>query len=410
MQNPFDSVIEQLENVSKLIEVDTKILEKLKKPNKILEGEVSAGGKKYHAYRVQYNNARGPYKGGIRYHPQVNMDEVKALAAWMTFKCAAVNIPYGGGKGGIAVDPKGLTRDELEELSRGWVRLFFKDIGPEKDIPAPDVYTNPQIMEWMVDEYSKLAGKPTPAAFTGKPIERGGSIGRESSTSEGGIIILLELLKKLGKDPKGLTVAIQGYGNVGHFAAFYLHEKGFKVVALSDSKGGIYNPDGFEPQKIFKCKLEKGALNQCHIEGSVTDAEGKKITNEELLELDVDILIPAALENQITEENANNIKADIILELANGPTTPKADTILNKKRKIIVPDILANAGGVVGSYFEWLQNMKNDKWDEKKFSEELNKNLVLAFEDIWKKSKELDIELRTAAYVVAVERVAKAMG
>jgi glutamate dehydrogenase/leucine dehydrogenase len=419
--NPFESTLKTIEDAGRLAGIDKKILEKIEKPDRVLEADIpvkmdSGVVENFHAYRVQHNNARGPYKGGIRYHPAVDIDEVKALALWMSIKTAVAGIPYGGGKGGVVVDPKRLSEKELEQLSRGYVRAFSKHIGPEKDIPAPDVYTNAQIMGWMVDEYRKqtVGDEKYLAAFTGKPIENGGSVGRETSTSEGGVFVLEELLKKLGmREPGKTTVAVQGFGNVGANAAIILYNLGYKIVAVSDSKGGIYSDTGLRPPAILTCKAEGGSVNQCYTEGSVVDFENRKtrkdISNEDILELPVDVLIPAALENQVTAKNAGKIKAKVVLELANGPTTPEADRILSRKGVIVVPDILANAGGVVGSYFEWLQNMREERWDGKKFSEELKKVMVSAFNAVWGKGKTLKTDLRTAAYVLALERIADKM-
>ncbi|MDP2684744.1 MAG: Glu/Leu/Phe/Val dehydrogenase [bacterium] len=414
--NPFTNAMKKLKESLELIGVDGKYFEKLSKPEAVLEKEVKikmddGSEKSFPAYRVQFNSARGPYKGGIRFHPEANLDEVKTLAFLMSIKCAVANIPMGGGKGGIQVNPKELSESELEKISRAWVQAFFDKIGPDKDIPAPDVYTNPQIMSWMVDEYSKLAGQKTPAAFTGKTIEDGGSAGREYSTSMGGYYTLIELMKKLGKKPKDMTVAVQGYGNVGYNAARILHEKGFKVVAVSDSKGGIIDlrGQGMDPVNILNTKKENGEIGSCYCKGSACDCENyKKNSNQELLELDVDVLIPAALENQITEDNVNNIKAKIIVELANGPITPEADEILFKKGVYVVPDILANAGGVIVSYFEWLQNLKNEKWTEEEVLKKLSGMMTKEFNNVWTIAEDKKVDLRMAAYILAVGRIIEA--
>jgi glutamate dehydrogenase/leucine dehydrogenase len=402
--NPFQNALEQLRKVAELIKLDKSTLEILSHPRQ----EVTVSFpvrmdndeiKVFTGYRIQHNNARGPTKGGLRFHEGVHLDEVKALSMWMTWKCAVVNIPYGGAKGGVIVDTKKLSEKELERLSRAFTRSIAKVIGPQEDIPAPDVATNPKIMAWIVDEYSKIAGKFTPAVITGKPINIGGSEGREFSTSRGGIFVLKEAIAKLRlKNP---SIAVQGFGNVGSFAAKFLHEQGYKVVAVSDSKGGIYNPKGLDMKRIFEIKEKTGSVTNYK--------DGKTITNEELLELPVDILVPAALENQITEKNANKIKAKVILELANGPTTPSADIILEKKNILIVPDILANAGGVSVSYYEWLQNLKNEHWPEKGVLEKLEKLMKTAFDDVYKAKMEYKVTMRTAALVLAVKRVVEAM-
>lgn len=411
--NPFTNAMKKLKESLDLMGVDGKYFDKLSKPEAILEKDINikmddGSEKKLSAYRVQFNSARGPYKGGIRFHHEANLDEVKTLAFLMSLKCAVANIPMGGGKGGVQVNPKELSEAELEKVSRAWVNAFFDQIGPDKDIPAPDVYTNPQIMSWMVDEYSKLAGQPTPASFTGKTIEDGGSAGREFSTSMGGYYALMELMKKIGKKPEETTVAVQGYGNVGYNAARILNEKGFKVVAVSDSKGGIIDlrRQGMNPENILKTKKENGEIGGCYCDGFVCDCENyKKNTNPELLELDVDVLVPAALENQITEDNVNNIKAKVIVELANGPITPEADEILFNKGVYGIPDILANAGGVVVSYFEWLQNLKNEKWTEEEVLKKLSDIMTKEFDNIWLIAEDKKIDLRMAAYILGVGRI-----
>ena len=353
----------------------------------------------FYGYRVQYNNARGPFKGGIRYHPKVDLDEVKSLAFWMAIKCAVANIPYGGGKGGVEVDPKQLSKGELERMSRTFIRSIADAIGPDKDIPAPDVNTTPEIMDWMEDEYSKITGDSSGAVITGKSVSNGGHEGREDATARGGFFVLQEAAKALGI-PANATVAIQGFGNAGYYMARFLHDAGYRVVAVSDSKGGIYNEKG----------LDINAVKQLKDSGkSVQDYEGKKISNEDVLELPVDVLVPAALENQITEENAGRIKTKIILELANGPTTPQAEEILSKKGITVVPDVLANAGGVTGSYFEWKQNKERTKWTLEKYRAELEKTMRTEFNEVLRFSKEHKCIMRTAAYALALQRIEKAM-
>jgi len=420
MQSAFSNAMSQLDNAFKYLEVREELKEELKRPNHVhefdIEVEMDSGEKKvFKGYRSQYNNARGPYKGGIRYHQDVSEDEVKALSFWMTMKCAAVGIPLGGGKGGIIVNPKELSIGELERLSRGYIQKIYKEIGPTKDIPAPDVYTTPQIMAWMLDEYEKLVGYHAPGVITGKPLELGGSQGRGFSTAQGGVYCLDEATKKLGKRPEETTIAIQGFGNAGSFMAKILHGKGYKIVAVSDSKGGVYNEGGLDPQKAEKIKRDGGELG-CYCKGSVcnideigTNGPCRKVSNEELLELPVDVLVPAALENQITHENAENIKAKLVVELANGPTTPEADEILFKNGITLVPDILANAGGVTVSYFEQVQNAANFYWTEEEVLAKLKPIMVDSFNEIWETKEKHGIDMRTAAFVVAVDRVVKAM-
>jgi glutamate dehydrogenase (NAD(P)+) len=431
--NPFESAMKQLEKAMKHVKLEKWHIERLRNPEKVISVNFpvkmdNGETKIFHGFRVQHNSARGPYKGGIRYHHQVDMDEVKALAFWMAIKCAVADIPMGGGKGGVEVDPKKLSMGELERLSRAYARAIADDIGPYKDVPAPDVNTTPQIMKWMVDEYlkyqkskikninkkeeSKLMG-----TLTGKPVDCGGSLGRTEATGRGGSFVLASALKKInpkGKYGKQLTAAVQGFGNVGFYIAKFLNEAGIRVVALSDSKGAIVvkdmKKDGFNPDLVLKCKKEKGVLSSCYCIGSVCDLKsGRTVSNKELLELPVDILVPAALENQITGENANRIKAKVILEMANGPTTPEADAILYKKGIPVVPDVLANSGGVTVSCFEWEQNLKSEHWSERAVNKKLKKKMEEAFTVVWEESKKRKIDLRTAAFVVAIKRIVEKM-
>ncbi|MCF7861462.1 Glu/Leu/Phe/Val dehydrogenase [Candidatus Woesearchaeota archaeon] len=367
--------------------------------------------KVFEGHRVHYNDSLGPTKGGIRYHPDVTLDEVKSLAFWMTFKCAVVGIPYGGGKGGVTVNPKEISKQELERLSRGYVQAFYDFIGPDKDIPAPDVYTNETIMGWMTDEYSKIARAYTPAAFTGKPLSLGGSQGRSVATSLGGFYVLKDLVKKLGMEGKGLKVAIQGFGNAGYNIARFLHDEEYRVIGLSDSKGGIVCKDYcFDPVKIMGAKKSKGMIDGVYYKGTVHDEKDHEhVSNNELLETDCDILIPAAIENQITEKNAPKIKAKIILELANGPVTPEADKILADKGIIVVPDILANAGGVTVSYFEWVQNRQGYYWAENEVFEKLQNIMCNAFQNIYSIMTVKKCTFRTAAYIYATTRIVEAI-
>lgn len=356
----------------------------------------------FKGFRVQYNDARGPAKGGIRFHPDETVETVKALAAWMTWKCAVVDIPLGGGKGGVICDPKALSQTELERLSRAYVDQVGRIIGPDVDVPAPDVYTTPQIMAWMLDEYSKLVGHYDPAVITGKPIALGGSLGRDDATARGGVYTVREACKSLKLDPSKATVAIQGYGNAGYFAAKLLPEiLGCKVVAVSDSKGGIHDPKGLNSEAVLAHKQRTSSV--------VGFPGAKPISNADLLELDVDILAPAALEQVITGKNAANIKAKVVAELANGPTTPEADEILFKNRVFIIPDFLCNAGGVTVSYFEWAQNRAGYYWTVKEVQQRLDDKMTQAFHEVLAMSTKNKVHMRLAAYMVAVARVAGAM-
>lgn len=407
--NPYQNALTQLEVAAEVLKINKDILEILKVPKRVLRVFIpvrmdNGSVCNFEGFRVQHNDARGPFKGGIRFSPQVSMDEVQALSMWMTWKGAVVGIPYGGAKGGVIVDTKKLSKGELERLSRGYVRAVYKFIGPNIDVPAPDMYTTPEIMAWMANEYSRIVGENTPASFTGKPVEVGGSLGRSNSTSVGGVYVLEEALKKINKEKRHIRVAVQGMGNVGANAAKILFGQDCNMVAVSDSRGAIMQESGTEGldiEKVLKFKEEKG---------SVAGFPGtKQITNEELLGLDVDILIPAALENQITARNAGDIKAKIILELANGPTTPEADKILDKKGILVVPDILANAGGVLVSYFEWVQNRQGFYWTEDEVNEKLKATMVRAFNDVWVQKEKYKVDTRVAANILALERVVKAM-
>jgi len=352
-------------------------------------------------YRVQYNDALGPTKGGIRYHPDLTLDEVVALSAWMTWKTAVTGLPLGGGKGGIRCNPKEMSARELERLTRGYARAFAKYIGPYTDIPAPDVYTDSQTMAWIMDEYSEMIGYNAFGVVTGKPVRVGGSLGRNEATSRGVMYTVIEAAKHLGMELAKSTVVVQGFGNVGYHAARLLHGLGCKIVAVSDSKGGIYNPKGLDPQKVFDYKTSTD---------SVVGYKGcKNLTNEEILEVECDILVPAALESQITRTNAGKIKAKMIAEGANGPTTPEADEILFRDGVFVVPDILANSGGVIVSYFEQVQNQMNYYWTEEEVRNKLEHTIVNAFKEILAVAQQYNVNMRVAAYMNAVKRVAEAM-
>ncbi len=356
----------------------------------------------FHGYRVQHNDALGPAKGGVRFHPDVCLDEVNALAAWMTFKCAVVGIPYGGAKGGVICDPGELSRAELERLSRGYIKAIAPIIGPDKDIPAPDVNTNPQIMSWMMDEFSLYAGHNTFGVITGKPLIIGGSLGRVEATARGCVFVIEETMRKLSKELAAAAVVIQGFGNVGGNAAKILFDQGARVVGISDVNGGIYSPLGLNPYEVGKHAEATGSV--VNFRGATT------ITNAELLELPCDILVPAALENQITEKNAPRVKARVVVEAANGPTTPEADRILEQRGILVVPDILANAGGVTVSYFEWVQNNMGYCWSEEEVNQKLGQIMVQAFYRVYDQfTAHRDVNMRTAAYMLAVQRVTEAM-
>jgi glutamate dehydrogenase/leucine dehydrogenase len=427
----FENAVAKLKEAGKLAKIGPEILEIISAPARIFmvslpikmdDGKV----KVFEGYRVQHNNALGPYKGGIRFHPKADLAEVKTLAFLMMVKCAVAGLPFGGGKGGIEVDPKSLSEKELERLSRAYVKAISDVIGPYKDVPAPDVNTNSQIMGWMVDEYGKVVrqtgyllfrpGSKTSlkeneisATFTGKPLAKGGSEGREEATGKGGLYVLLAALKKLNfKFSSPITVAVQGFGNVGFNVAKFLEEEGFTIVAVSDSKGAIVNKglQTIDIQAVSKCKKEKGVLAGCYCSGGVCDSKGGyTISNSQLLELPVDILVPAALEKVITEENAHQIKAKIILEMANGPITAGADKILNKRGVVVIPDILANAGGVTVSFFEWKQNLLGKNWTKQEVNKKLKEKMTKALEAVWQKARDYRVDLRTGAYILAAEKI-----
>lgn len=391
----------QLDKVAKIKDFGDEFITRLRQPDRdiiiSIPVKMDDGSMKiFEGYRVEYNNTLGPYKGGIRYHQDTEINEVKALAFWMTLKCAVAGIPMGGGKGGITVDPKELSKIELERLSRGWVQKLSDVLGPKKDVPAPDVNTTPEIMAWMSDEYTKITGDETGATFTGKPLDKGGSAGRGPATGLGGFYVFDSLRTQIGL-PDKCKVVVQGFGNVGSNAAQIFIENGHTIIAISDSKGGVYNENGLDLEKLTEHKKKTGSL---------ADFEGSKnLTNEELLETECDLLIPAAFENQLTNTNADKVRAKAILELANGPITPEADEILFKKSIPVVPDILANSGGVTVSYFEWDQNLKGEHWSEKEVFNKLLPMMNDAAQKTFKKAKEYSTDLRRGAFIVALERI-----
>jgi glutamate dehydrogenase/leucine dehydrogenase len=427
--SPYQNAIAQLTEVAALLRPsypDTAafdhIITNLQKPDRVIEGyitiEMDDGSEQdFQVFRSQHDNARGPYKGGIRFHQDVTKDEVMALATWMTWKCAVTGIPYGGGKGGVVVDPRKLSATELESLSRAYVRFLGENIGPWIDVPAPDVNTTPQIMAWMVDEFEVMQKErgllqvnPL-ASFTGKPLELGGSQGRAEATGLGGVYVLEELFAQLLKagtfaSKSEVKIAIQGFGNVGYWFAHHAVARGYTVIAVSDSRGGIVVEKGLDPEKTMECKQESGSISKCACTSKSCDMKnGRVVTNEALLELDVDVLVPAALENVITQKNAESIKAKYILELANGPVTPEADTILENNNVTVIPDVLANAGGVTTSYFEWVQNLYGYYWSKEEVLGKLEPLMSTSFQEMWRHKSKLKISARMATYLTAVKRV-----
>ena len=405
--NPFEIAQKQVKSACDKLNADPAVYEILKNPMRVLEVSFpvrldNGTVKTFTGYRSQHNNAVGPFKGGLRFHPNVTRDEVKALSTWMTFKCSVAGIPYGGGKGGMAIDPKDYSKAELERISKGFAKAISPIIGEKVDIPAPDVNTNGQIMSWMVDAYEEVAGKSTKGVFTGKPLEFGGSLARTEATGYGVNLTAKKALAKLNIDVKGTTYAVQGFGNVGFYTAYYAHKDGAKIIAFSNTDVAIYNENGIDMEAVIKDFEENGRI-------VANKGYGKDITNAELLELEVDVLAPCALENQITSENADRIKAKVITEGANGPTTPEADEILFKKGIVVIPDILANSGGVVVSYFEWVQNLQSYYWPFEEVQQKEDALLSTAFEDVWNLADEYKVDLRNAAYMKSIERISKAM-
>jgi glutamate dehydrogenase (NADP+) len=410
----FENAKKQLDKALQYIKISDDAKKILEKPSKTImvgipvrksDGSLEV----FTGYRVHYSRALGPTKGGIRFHPGVDLNELIALSFLMTFKCAVMNLPFGGAKGGVTVDPKKLSKMELESLSRGYIAGIYDFIGPDKDIPAPDIYTNETIMGWIADEYCKISRKSTPAVVTGKPVSIGGSLGRNDATARGAYYIIKETVQKHNLEKKKLTVAIQGFGNVGYHIARLLYEDGYRIVALSDSKGAIYDADGLVPENVIRAKIEKDSISEVYCNGTVCDTAHEQITNEDLLGLDVDILIPAAFQNQVTEKNAGNIKARIVCEIANSPTTPIAEEMLKENGVMIIPDILANAGGVTVSYFEWVQNRTGYYWPLKKVHNKLYNCIISQYNNINLLSDKFNVDMRTAAYISALKRIVQSI-
>jgi glutamate dehydrogenase/leucine dehydrogenase len=403
----LENALKSLDEAAAILNIDPNIHEVLRQPKRVVVVSVpikrdDGSIKVFTGVRVQHTNARGPYKGGVRYYPSVDVDEVTALAMLMTWKCAVVDLPYGGAKGGVACNPKELSKNELERITRRYTAMIYEVIGPYVDIPGPDVYTDAQTMAWMVDTYSQMRGVLTPEVATGKPVSLYGSLGRHDATSRGLVYTVKEFMKTVNKPLKDARIAIQGYGNVGYNAAKILHEEyGAKIVAVSDSKGGIYSEKGLIPQKVMEHKEKTG---------SVVGFNGaKQITNEEVLTTPCDILIPAALENAVTKQIAEKINASAVAEGANGPTTPEADKVLKERGIVVIPDILANAGGVTVSYFEWVQNLKRETWTLEEVHAKLEAKMVKGFRDVLEASRKYEVTMRQAAMAVAVQKVAEAI-
>ncbi len=411
----FAKAITRLDTAFPYADITEEALERLRHTKAVLEVSIpvrmdNGSLQVFTGYRVRHDDTRGPTKGGIRYHPDVDLNEVKALAFWMTCKCAAVDLPLGGAKGGVICNPKELSRMELERLSRGFIKEIADFIGPDTDVPAPDVYTNATIMGWMMDEYSDIVRKRTPAVITGKPIPLGGSLGRADATGRGAYYCLKELELVNGWDPQEITVAVQGFGNAGQAFARLAHAEGYRIVAVSDSKGGIFSKEGFDAESLAYQKNKNRELAGVYCKDSVCHlVDHEKITNAQLLELDVDVLAPAALDSQITRDNAERIRARTIIELANGPVTPEADAILHRQGTLVVPDILANAGGVTVSYFEWVQNKSGLYWTEEDVHQRLQARMSREFEAIYKRMRKMETDMRTSAYAHALNRMGRAV-
>lgn len=416
MESIFSDAQKRLTDVFKYFELQDDVREKLKRPKLSLAVSIpvrmdDGSLKVFTGYRVQFDDTRGPTKGGIRYHPDVTLDEVTSLSFWMTIKCAIMNLPFGGAKGGIIVNPKELSRLELERLSRNYIREIADIIGPKRDIPAPDVYTNATIMGWMADEYAHIKRQQLPGVITGKPVHLNGSLGRVAATGRGALHVLQEWVQRKKLQPKNMTLAVQGFGNAGYHFARLAHEEGFNIVAVSDSKGAIFSEQGLEPDKVMEHKQQhKDLKSMMYCDGSVCDLQRyKKISSDEMLKLDVDVLVLAALENQIHKKNADSIKAKLILEIANGPVTSDADAILDRKGIFVLPDVLVNAGGVTVSYFEWVQNRAGLYWEEDTVNARLKEKMSKEANAIFDLTEEKKISLRTAAYLQGVKRIAGAI-
>lgn len=408
--NPYEMFRTQVGLAGEKLRLPVDLLEMIKRPERVLEVSVPVrmdhgGIEVFTGYRVQHSSARGPCKGGIRYHPGVTLDEVKALAGWMTWKCAVVDIPLGGGKGGIVCDPTTLSEGELERLTRRYTAMILPLIGPQHDIPAPDVNTGARIMNWIMDTATVLRGEPMYAIVTGKDLGVGGARGRREATGRGVMIVTQEILNRLGRGLPGTTVAVQGFGNVGSVAALLLHESGAKVVGVSDVSGALYSPNGLNIPEL----VDYVARSPNRLIAGYTAPGVEELPGPEVLTLDVDVLVPAALEGQITADNADRIRAKVIVEGANGPTTPEADVILEEQGRVVVPDILANAGGVVVSYFEWVQNLQNFYWEEGETNDRLSRIMRRAFQAVWDYARERKVSLRTAAFMLGLERVVQAI-
>jgi len=420
MQSAFEGYKENLEEVAPLLSLTEAEIKALETPDRVIEKTLEItrdSGERVQlpAYRVQFNNARGPYKGGIRFHPKADLDEVMSLSALMAIKCAVLDLPLGGAKGGVTFDPKSYSKKEIEAVARAFARAFVHDIGSDKDIPAPDVYTTPEIMGFILDEYQKTKGVAEPGAITGKPISQGGSHGRDIATAQGAVYVLEELREKLNKKPDELRVAVQGFGNAGYHAASILSRLGYKIVAIADSKGGIQSEQGIDPEQAYKAKHEHDSIVEMYCKGSVCDDEKLKadgitiLHGDDIVGVDCDVFIPAALDRVIREDNVHLLTASIVLEIANGPTTPEADRVLHERGVIVLPDVLVNAGGVTVSYFEWLQNKNGEQWSQTQVLEKLKPYMQQSFREVWDIHTVKNITLRKAAFMLGVLRIREAM-
>jgi glutamate dehydrogenase (NADP+) len=411
----FRDAVARVERIAHAVDIDSEVLDQLRHPEATLLATLPVrmdDGSTGHfpAYRCRFDDTLGPAKGGIRFHPGVTLEEVQALALWMTIKCAVLDLPYGGGKGGVAVDPKRLSHLELERLSRAYMRAMADFVGPDVDIPAPDVYTNARIMGWMRDEYETIRRVKAPDVITGKPVGLGGSLGREEATGRGAYLVIREYARRAGLHPASTRVAVQGFGNAGYHVARLLHEDGYRIVAASDSQGAIYSEKGFDVESLYERKHSGRQLEAVYCDASICEmVEHERLSNEELLELDVDLLIPAALEGVIGPHNAGRIRAGVIAEVANGPIVGEVDEELRSAGKIVLPDVLTNAGGVTVSYFEWVQNRQGYPWTLDQVRERLERKMVEAFDGMWGIHEQEGLSLRDAAYALALRRIAQAI-